>query len=135
MGKNPKEINAWINDVQEVHKKKQPPSVSYTRPMPEIDHLMQVWPPEFEDALASLRLPSEEIDISLEHYCKLACALLDIPVHPTTNNKNVVESLHVFFTLYSEFKANQHFRQMGQTAEVMNNPSTPTGYNTQTMKF
>lgn len=40
--KNPKEIGAWINDVAEIHKKKQPPSVSYSKMMPDIDSLMQV---------------------------------------------------------------------------------------------
>jgi intraflagellar transport protein 46 len=40
--KNPKEISAWINDVAEIHKKKQPPSVSYSKPLPDIDTLMQV---------------------------------------------------------------------------------------------
>jgi intraflagellar transport protein 46 len=36
----------------------------------------------------------------------MACVLLDIPVHSTTNDKNIIESLHVLFTLYSEFKTN-----------------------------
>ena len=41
--KNPKEIMTWINDVAEIHKKKQPPSVSYSKNMPDIDSLMQVY--------------------------------------------------------------------------------------------
>jgi intraflagellar transport protein 46 len=109
--KNPKEINAWINDVQDLHKKKQPPSVFYTKPFPEIETLMQEWPLEIEEALSQLKMPTEEVDMDLAQYCKLACALVDIPVHNTTNNKNVIESLHVFFTLYSEFRANPHFQQ------------------------
>ena len=40
--KNPKEILAWINDVNEIHKRKQPPSVIYSKPFPEIEQLMQV---------------------------------------------------------------------------------------------
>ena len=64
--------------------------------------------------------PSEEIDFSLADYAKLACVLLDIPVHSVNNNKNVVESLHVLFTLFSEFKANQHFQQQ-QKAEGFEN--------------
>ena len=40
--KNPKEIMGWIKDVSDLQKKKQPPSVSYTKQMPEIDNLMQV---------------------------------------------------------------------------------------------
>ncbi len=41
--KNPKEVMAWINDVSEIHKKKQAPTVSYSKMMPEIDSLMQVY--------------------------------------------------------------------------------------------
>jgi hypothetical protein len=37
-------------------------------------------------------------------YAKICCNLLDIPVHASS-----VQSLHVFFTLYTEFSANQHF--------------------------
>lgn len=40
--KNPKEITSWIQDVSEVHKRKQPPSVVYSKPFPEIDKLMEV---------------------------------------------------------------------------------------------
>ncbi|EGR28165.1 hypothetical protein IMG5_181870 [Ichthyophthirius multifiliis] len=109
--KNPKEIQLWINNVAQIRKKKQPPSVSYTKQMPDIDTLMQVWPQEIEDALSNFKIPSEELDLNLMDYSKLACAILDIPVHNTSNNTNVIESLHVLFTLYSEFKANQHFQQ------------------------
>lgn len=79
--------------------------------MPDIDDLMQVWPAEIEEALDSMKLPSEELDLSLEDFSKMACALLDIPVHNDGEGgkSQVIESLHVLFTLYSEFKANQHF--------------------------
>lgn len=40
--KNPKEITSWIQDVSDVHKKKQPPSVVYSKPFPDIENLMQV---------------------------------------------------------------------------------------------
>lgn len=40
--KNPKEIIGWINDVAEIQKNKQAPTVSYTKSMPDIDNLMQV---------------------------------------------------------------------------------------------
>lgn len=70
-----------------------------------------MWPSEIEDALQNFKLPTEEIDLDLKDYSKLACNLVDIPTHNTINNKNLIESLHVFFTLYCEFKANQHFQQ------------------------
>lgn len=53
----------------------------------------------------------------MEEYCRVACNILDIPVMPDNkNSSNVVESLHVMFTLYSAFKENQHF-QMNQDME------------------
>lgn len=39
--KNPKQILTWINSVGDIHKNKQPPSVSYGKQMPDIDSLMQ----------------------------------------------------------------------------------------------
>jgi len=64
--------------------------------------------------LQGLRLPTEDLDMSLEEYAKLCCALVDIPVHQGNNPKSVIESLHVFFTLYDEFRANQHFQQQNE---------------------
>ena len=40
--KNPREIISWINDVSDLHKNKPPPSVGYSKIMPDIDALMQV---------------------------------------------------------------------------------------------
>jgi len=37
-------------------------------------------------------------------YSRLVCAMLDIPTHKLANNKSCVESLHVLFTLFSEFR-------------------------------
>ena len=51
-------------------------------------------------------MPNEDLDLTLEDYTKLACSLMDIPVHSSNPDRNLIESLHVFFTLYSEFKAN-----------------------------
>lgn len=45
-------------------------------------------------------------DLDLKTYSKMLCALLDIPVY-----ENPVESLHVLFTLYLEFKNNPVFKQ------------------------
>lgn len=107
--KNPKQILSWINSVAEIHKTKQPPSVSYSKGMPDIDSLMQEWPAEVEEILSEINMPNEEIDLALSDYSKVACNIVDIPVHSGANN-NLVESLHVLFTLYSAFKENQHFR-------------------------
>lgn len=42
----------------------------------------------------------------------------DIPVHKLQNQKPVIESLHVLFTLFSEFRSNQHFQQQNNDADV-----------------
>ena len=43
-------------------------------------------------------------------YAKVILTILDIPVHKLSNNKSLIESLHVLFTLFSEFRQNQHFK-------------------------
>jgi intraflagellar transport protein 46 len=40
-------------------------------------------------------------------YARMVCALIGVPVY-----NSAVESLHVVFTLFAEFKANQHFQAM-----------------------
>jgi len=59
-----------------------------------------------------------EQDIDLESYSKLVCALLDVPVYG-----NVLESLHVLFSLFLEFKANPWFNQAA--AGRISSPSRP----------
>ncbi|RLN94056.1 hypothetical protein BBJ28_00005566 [Nothophytophthora sp. Chile5] len=102
--KAPREIDRWVKSIADLHRTKPPPQVHYTKSMPDIEGLMQVWPEEFEELLAKTTLPGAELDLALEQYVRVICALLDIPVH-----KNVYESLHVLFTLYLEFRSNQHF--------------------------
>lgn len=63
-----------------------------------------------EDAFDKFQFPSYEIDISVIDYAKIICTLLDIPIHKLTNNKSIIEALHVLFTLYNEFKNNPHFQ-------------------------
>ena len=42
--KNPKEIEAWMKSIGELHKTKPATSVHYTKPMPDLDVLMAEWP-------------------------------------------------------------------------------------------
>ena len=105
--KNPREIDRWISSINKLHRTKPPPQVHYSKTMPDIERLMQVWPEEFEEILKSVKLPSPNIDLSVRDYARVLCAILDIPVY-----QNVTESLHVLFTLYSEFTSNQHFMNM-----------------------
>ena len=102
--KKPKEISRWINSVQDLHKTRPPPTVNYTKQMPDFDNLMSELAPELEQALKDMQFPGPEIDMHTSEYAKLVCAMLDIPIHKLANNKSIVESLHVLFTLFSEFR-------------------------------
>ena len=51
-----------------------------------------------------LKIPPGEIDLTVKEYASISCALVDIPVYDSQ-----VQALHVLFTLYSEFRSNQHF--------------------------
>ena len=102
----PQVLDKWVVDIAALHAKSPPIQVSYTKPMPEIERLLQIWPPEMEDLLSNgAVLPPAQLDVDLIQYTKILCAFLDIPTHG-----NLVESLHVMFTLFMDFKANQHFQ-------------------------
>jgi len=102
--KKPKEIARWINSVQDLHKTRPPATVNYTKQMPDFDNLMQEWSPEMEQALKEIPFPGPEIDMHSADYGRLVCSMIDIPCHKLANNKSVVESLHLMFTLFSEFR-------------------------------
>jgi len=104
--KDPKAIQAWIDSIKELHRNKPQPTVTYSKPMPDIEELMQIWPAEFEEMLDKVKLPGADIDMPLKDYARLVCSILDIPVH-----NSLMEPLHLLFTLFSDFKANVHFQQ------------------------
>merc|ERR1711934_757261 len=107
---NVPQIKKWIQSVDELHSSKPATEVLYQQPMPDIEALMQVWPAQFEEELERTPLPPSNIDVSLEEYAKIICAIFGVPV-----KDNVIPSLHVLFTLFSEFNQNQHFnREMDQ---------------------
>ncbi|XP_072469163.1 intraflagellar transport protein 46 homolog isoform X2 [Notamacropus eugenii] len=119
--KNPKAIDTWIESISELHRSKPPATVHYTRPMPDIDTLMQEWSPEFEELLGKVSLPTADIDCSLAEYIDMICAILDIPVY-----KSRIQSLHLLFSLYSEFKNSQHFKALAEGKKAATPPSNPT---------
>uniref|UniRef100_A0A672LLC3 Intraflagellar transport protein 46 homolog n=1 Tax=Sinocyclocheilus grahami TaxID=75366 RepID=A0A672LLC3_SINGR len=119
--KNPKAIDNWIESISELHRSKPPATVHYTRPMPDIDSLMQEWPPEFEELLGKVNLPTADIDCDLAEYVDIMCGILDIPVY-----KNRIYSLHVLFTLYSEFKNSQHFKSVAEGQKSDTPPASRT---------
>ena len=103
--KNYKALQAFLESYDEVQTNRAAPTMSYSYKMPDLEDLMQVWPDELEKALESLPLPTADLDLSLVEYAQVVCALLDIPV-----KGNIVESLHVLFSLYQEFKSNLFFQ-------------------------
>uniref|UniRef100_A0A7S4FCA5 Intraflagellar transport protein 46 homolog n=1 Tax=Chrysotila carterae TaxID=13221 RepID=A0A7S4FCA5_CHRCT len=104
--KNPKQISKWITSINDLHRHKPAPTVRYSKPMPDVEALMQIWPAKFEELLESARLPDAELGLELGDLVRVMCGILDIPVY-----SSLTESLHVMFTLYSDFKANVHFQQ------------------------
>jgi len=104
--KDPKAITGWINSISDLHRHKPAPSVRYSKPMPDIEALMQIWPAPIEELFENNPLPDADINLDLASYVRLVCAMLDIPVYGS-----LTEALHVLFTLYSDFKANVHFQQ------------------------
>lgn len=103
--KCPKEIENWYKRIDDLNRSKPAPTVQYSRKMPDIEQLMQVWPAEFEEFLQQNPLPDfAELDLDLPSYIRILASILDVPVY-----NQMTETLHVLFTLYSEFKSNQHF--------------------------
>uniref|UniRef100_A0A0N5AKL8 Intraflagellar transport protein 46 homolog n=1 Tax=Syphacia muris TaxID=451379 RepID=A0A0N5AKL8_9BILA len=105
------EIDQWINNIKVLIKSIKKPSdiVRYSNPMPDIERLMQEWPAAIEDLLTTEYLPSASIDATLEQYIDICLAFFDIPVQ-----KSRIQSLHVLFTLFSEFHNSQHFRNLAE---------------------
>uniref|UniRef100_A0A7S2C2T6 Intraflagellar transport protein 46 homolog n=1 Tax=Octactis speculum TaxID=3111310 RepID=A0A7S2C2T6_9STRA len=102
--KNPGEIDRWIKSIADLHRQKHAVEVQYKKNMPDIDSLMQEWPEELEEMLQKTTLPGPDMDLTLEEYARVICAVMDVPVYD-----NSVESLHVIFSLYMAFKENPHF--------------------------
>ena len=105
--KNPAAVEKWIQNITDLHRSKPPPQVHYKKNMPDFEVLMDQWPESFEEALKTLELPSPDLDMSLAEYAKVLCSILDIPTYD-----NPVESLHLMFTLYMDFRDNPHFQAM-----------------------
>eukprot|EP00035_Acanthoeca_spectabilis_P021794 m.440245 g.440245 ORF g.440245 m.440245 type:complete len:381 (+) comp18493_c0_seq1:80-1222(+) len=103
--KDAKLLDNWIQSITDLHREKPPQTIQYSTPMPDVELLMQEWPPEVEELLKTVGLPSAELDVQLKHFVSICCAVLDIPVHGSK-----IEALHLLFSLYVEFKQSQGFR-------------------------
>ena len=119
--KQPQKIDTWIQNIRAIQKKKVAGTVNYTKSMPDIDSLMSAWPAEIEQALKDMKLPNEHIGLGLRDLVQVLCNVLDIPVYD-----NLVESLHVLFTLYLEFKNNPYFSINGEEQGAGMNVNTNT---------
>jgi intraflagellar transport protein 46 len=108
--KNRKMLTSWLDSLEDIHRNRPPPQVTYTSRMPELEELMQAWPDALEEVVRSTVLPGCDLDVSFEEYSRVVCSILDIPVRG-----RLIDSLHCFFSLYAEFEANQHFRWMAQS--------------------
>ena len=53
--RNPKAVDNWIESISDLHRQKPPQNVHYNKAMPDIESLMQEWPPEFEEMLKTVR--------------------------------------------------------------------------------
>ncbi|XP_006616677.1 intraflagellar transport protein 46 homolog [Apis dorsata] len=98
--KNGKSIEKWIEDIDQLHRSKHPPAVHLTKPMPEIDSLLQQWPPEVEEKLNEAELDFTELDCELPELVDIVCNLLDIP----SEEDSRLESLHTLFMLYLDVR-------------------------------
>ncbi|KAM9335442.1 intraflagellar transport protein 46 homolog [Symphorus nematophorus] len=101
---NPRAVDSWVESISALHRSKPPASVQYGRAMPDIDSLMQEWPAELEELLGRLQLPPARLHCSPAQYADIICSLLDIPVHGSR-----IQSLHLLFSLYLEFRDSPHF--------------------------
>ena len=72
---------------------------------------MEAWDPEFERQLEKFKMPGPDLDINTQDYAKFALTMLDIPIHKENDQKNLIEGLHVMFSLYQAYTSNQHFQQ------------------------
>lgn len=118
--RNPKELRSWVKDVELVHKGKVAPTVFYSKKMPDIDSLMQTWDGDFEKSLGKVNFRQEDVALDLETLSRVACNLFDVPIHDTKDNRNLIESLHVLFSLYSSFMANHHFHNNSNSNSMKN---------------
>lgn len=116
--KNPRQIQTWIDKIGDLHKDKMSSSVPYSKNMPDIESLMQIWPEKIEQGLNEVKLPDENINLTTENYSKIVCNLLDIPIHKVNSNKALIEALHVLFSLYSVVKENVGYKNISKAENV-----------------
>jgi len=66
-----------------------------------------------ESVFEDFDIPKDAGGSNIENYAKIVCTLFDIPIHNNKTNqekRSLIEAMHLFFSLYSEFKENKHFQ-------------------------
>ena len=67
---NSKDVQRWIDSIEDLHRSKPPPQVHYTKNMPDIESLMQIWPEEVEKVLEEMELPSAEMECTINEFSR-----------------------------------------------------------------
>ena len=86
--KKSKEVAGWIQDVENLQKNKQAPSVFYSNKMPEVDDLMQNFDDKVQREVGGMErggegqlLQFEESDVPLDLLTESLCGIVGIPVY------------------------------------------------------
>lgn len=104
ISKSSKDIEKWIHEVQALHANQPYPTVSHTKPMPDIDALMIEWPTKMENILNTVGFPKAQLNCSLPFYIDLMCSLLDVPLPPAKTQTDYLLALSTIFNLYLAIK-------------------------------
>ncbi|XP_074605638.1 intraflagellar transport 46 isoform X2 [Brevipalpus obovatus] len=111
VARSTKDIDSWIENIRNLHRITASSATNVSllpsKRLPALERLMEEWDSEFENALSQFQLPTADMDVSLDQYIGIICALLDIPIHHSK-----LSSLHLLFNLYHEFQSSQHFKRM-----------------------
>ncbi|EAX89785.1 LOC300675 protein, putative [Trichomonas vaginalis G3] len=103
---NQKALDVFLESYEEINRNRPPPTMTYSSTMPNFEALLQEFPEEMEDVLKNIPLPDANMDLTIEEYAKIICVMLDIPVRG-----NIIESLHMLFSLYEQFHDHFYFNQ------------------------
>lgn len=103
---NQKALDTFLESYEDINRNRPPPTMTYSSAMPNLEDLLQEFPEQMEEVLKNIPLPDASLDLTIEEYSKIICAMLDIPV-----KGNIIESLHMLFSLYEQFHEHFYFNQ------------------------
>lgn len=108
IAKNGRDIERWISEMQSIHASRSQQQAMHSNVVPmvtdNIDTLMSEWPPELEQALDMIGLPSPSLDCPLTLYIEIICTLLDIPIGRNRSQADYINALNTLFNLYSAIR-------------------------------